>query len=140
MMVMGSFRLLIIRDVVGEGGCAAVQALVPGLRRELGLDAVIANGENSAGGLGITADTGEALLSVADFLTLGDHAFDRQGVGDFLDREQRIVRPANLDAGRPQGAGGAYLRQPGSGSALRTSRAGYSCGPRTPPSRPQTGL
>ena len=83
--VMGSFRLLFIGEVVGEGGCAAVQALVPGLRRELGLDAVIANGENSAGGLGITADTGEALLSVADFLTLGDHAFDQEGVGDFLD-------------------------------------------------------
>src|SRR5215213_6594434 len=105
---MGSFRLLFIGDVVGERGCAAVQALVPGLRRELELDAVIANGENSAGGLGITADTGGALLSVVDFLTLGDHAFDRPGVGDFLNREQRIVRPANLDAGLPGRGWGVF--------------------------------
>jgi len=105
---MDSFRLLFIGDVVGEGGCAAVQALVPGLRRELELDAVIANGENSAGGLGITAETGEALLSAADFLTLGDHAFDRQGVGDFLDREPRIVRPANLDAELPGPGWGVF--------------------------------
>jgi 2',3'-cyclic-nucleotide 2'-phosphodiesterase len=105
-MVMDAFRLLFIGDVVGERGCAAVQALVPRLRREL--DAVIVNGENSAGGLGITADTGEALLSAADFLTLGDHAFDRQGVGDFLDREPRIVRPANLDAGLPGRGWGVF--------------------------------
>ncbi len=109
---MGSFRLLLVGDVVGEGGCAAVQALVPGLRRELELDAVIANGENSEGGLGITADTGEALLSAVDFLTLGDHAFDRQGVGEFLDREPRIVRPANLDAELP-GRGWGVLEAAG---------------------------
>jgi 2',3'-cyclic-nucleotide 2'-phosphodiesterase len=98
---MASLRLLFVGDVVGERGCAAVQALVPGLRRELELDAVIVNGENSAGGLGITADTGEALLSAADFLTLGDHTFDREGAGEYLDREPRVVRPANLEVGLP---------------------------------------
>lgn len=93
-----SFRLLFVGDVVGPAGCAAVRALVPGLREELGLDAVIANGENSApNGMSITSESGETLLSVVDFLTLGDHAFDHEDAGEYLDREPRIVRPANLD-------------------------------------------
>ena len=70
------FRLLFVGDVVGKLGCAAFRALVPALRRELGLDAVVANGENSApSGFGITAREEDELLSTADFLTLGDHAF-----------------------------------------------------------------
>lgn len=99
--VRDGFRLLFIGDIVGEDGCAAMRDLVPRLRREMGLDAVIANGENSAGGMGITADTGEILLSVVDFLTLGDHAFDREGVAGYLEREPRVVRPANLEPGLP---------------------------------------
>lgn len=84
---------------MGPDGCAAVRALVPGLREELGLDAVIANGENSApNGMGITPESGEALLAVVDFLTLGDHAFDHKGAGEYLDREPRVVRPANLES------------------------------------------
>ncbi len=102
------FRLLFIGDVVGEVGCAAIQGLVPVLRRELGLDAVVANGENSAPqGRGVTADSGSALLEVVDFLTLGDHAFDAEGGAEFLDREPRVVRPANVHedlSGRGWGA------------------------------------
>jgi len=95
-----SFRLLFIGDVVGEAGCVAVQALVPALRWELELDAVIVNAENSApSGRGITP--GSALLSVADFLTLGNHAFDAEGAEEFLDREPRIIRPANVDGSLP---------------------------------------
>ena len=68
--------MLFVGDVVGKLGCAACRALVPALRRELGLDAVVANGENSApSGFGITAREEDELLSTADFLTLGDHAF-----------------------------------------------------------------
>ena len=96
-----SFRLLFVGDVVGEAGIEVVVGIVPGLREGLGLDAVVVNGENSApGGRGITEDGSEALLSVADFLTLGNHAFDAEG-GKFLEREPRAVRPANLKAGRP---------------------------------------
>src|ERR671916_77844 len=92
-----SFRLLFIGDVVGEAGCDAVRALVPALRRELELDAVIVNAENSApSGRGITASSGSDLLSVADFLTLGNHAFDAQGSERFLDETDRVVRPANF--------------------------------------------
>ncbi|MEW6637859.1 MAG: TIGR00282 family metallophosphoesterase [Actinomycetota bacterium] len=106
------FRLLFVGDVVGEGGCEAVRALVPGLRRELALDAVIANAENSAGGFGITEQTGEALLSVVDFLTLGDHAFDREGAAEYLERERRVVRPANL-RGDPPGRGWSVFEASG---------------------------
>src|SRR5919112_2685449 len=103
------FRLLFIGDVVGEVGCAAVQALVPALRRELKLDAVVVNAENSApSGRGITPDSGSALLSVADFLTLGNHAFDAQGSERFLDREPRVIRPANLDDRLPGQGWGTF--------------------------------
>ncbi len=96
------FRLLFIGDVVGEAGCATVQALVPTLRRELNLDAVVANGENSApSGRGITSNSGSALLSVVDFLTLGNHAFDAEGAEEHLSQELRVIRPANLDENLP---------------------------------------
>ena len=103
------FRLLFIGDVVGEAGCAAVQVLVSALRRELGLDAVVANAENSAPqGRGITAESGSALLSVVDFLTLGNHAFDAKGAEEYLDREPRVVRPANLDESLPGRGWGTF--------------------------------
>ncbi len=90
--------MLFVGDVVGPAGCAAVLDLVPRLRRDLDLDAVVANGENSApGGRGITRESGSALLSVADFLTLGNHAFDAEGYREFLEEEDSVVRPANFD-------------------------------------------
>lgn len=103
------FRLLFVGDVVGSQAVKAVRQIVPELRRELGLDAVIANGENSApSGRGITADSGDALLSAVDFLTLGDHAFEQEGVGTFLDQEQRVVRPANVEEGLPGRGWGTF--------------------------------
>jgi 2',3'-cyclic-nucleotide 2'-phosphodiesterase len=82
---------------VGSAGCAAVLDLVPRLRRELEPDAVVANAENSAPtGRGITRESGSPLLSVADFLTLGNHAFDADGYKEFLREENRVVRPANF--------------------------------------------
>jgi metallophosphoesterase (TIGR00282 family) len=97
-----TFRLLFVGDVVGPAGCSAVLDLVPDLREDLGLDAVVANAENSAaGGRGITRESGAALLSVADFLTLGNHAFDAEGYEAFLEAEERVARPANLDENLP---------------------------------------
>ena len=104
-----TFRLLFIGDVVGEAGRATVRTLVPDLRRELALDAVIANGENSAPtGRGITPEAASDLLSVVDFLTLGNHAFDAGEGGEFLEWEPRIIRPANLEAGSPGSGWGTF--------------------------------
>jgi 2',3'-cyclic-nucleotide 2'-phosphodiesterase len=103
------FRLLFVGDVVGPAGCSAVLELVPELRAQLGLDAVVANAENSApGGRGITKESGSALLSVVDFLTLGNHAFDAEGYEECLEREARIARPANLDGGLPGRGWGVF--------------------------------
>jgi metallophosphoesterase (TIGR00282 family) len=97
-----TFRLLFVGDVVGKAGCSAALDLVPRLRERLELDAVIVNAENSApGGRGITPESGSALLSVADFLTLGNHAFDARGHEDLLEAEERVVRPANFEKGFP---------------------------------------
>lgn len=95
--------------MVGDAGCAAVQEILPRLREELRLDTVVVNGENSApGGRGITAGSGRALLSVADFLTLGNHAFDAKGHEAFLEEEERVVRPANLAADLPGRGSGLF--------------------------------
>jgi 2',3'-cyclic-nucleotide 2'-phosphodiesterase len=92
-----TFRLLFVGDVVGPAGCSAALDLVPKLREELQLDAVVANAENSApSGRGITTESGAALLSVADFLTLGNHAFDADGYEEFLESEKMVARPANF--------------------------------------------
>jgi metallophosphoesterase (TIGR00282 family) len=98
-----------VGDVVGPAGCAAVLDLVPRLREELRLDAVVANAENSApGGRGVTRESGSALLSVADFLTLGNHAFDAEGYREFLQEEPRVVRPANFDEKDPGRGWGTF--------------------------------
>lgn len=92
---------------MGEAGIEAVLGLVPSLRERLGLHAVVANGENSApGGRGITEKGAAALLSVADFVTLGNHAFDAEA--GFLDREPRVARPANSKEGSPGYGWGAF--------------------------------
>lgn len=95
-------RILYTGDIVGNPGRRAFVTLVPKLREELELDAVVANGENAAAGRGITPDIAEALLSAgADVITLGDHTWDQRDTGSLLDRETRIVRPANFPPGNP---------------------------------------
>ena len=104
-----NFRLLFVGDVVGSAGCSAVLDLVPDLREQFQLDAVVANGENSApSGRGITEESGSSLLSVVDFLTLGNHAFDAGSHEKYLESEERIARPANLDNGLPGRGWGTF--------------------------------
>jgi 2',3'-cyclic-nucleotide 2'-phosphodiesterase len=95
-------KLLFLGDIVGRPGRDAVAALVPGLRREHGVDFVIANAENAAAGAGLTGALARTLLeSGVDALTLGDHVWDQKGweheIGDF----DRVCRPANLPASCP---------------------------------------
>ena len=104
----GAFRLLFIGDVVGEGGVEAVRTLTPRLREELSLDAVVVNGENSAGGRGITRETARALLEEADLLTLGDHAYDKEEARNLLDEERRVLRPANFVPEEPGAGWGVF--------------------------------
>src|SRR5687768_18557456 len=93
-------KLLFIGDVVGKPGRRAVKELLPVLRRRFTLDAVIANGENSAGGSGITPETAAELYDAGvDVITSGDHLWDQKEVAMLLENEPRFLRPANYPAG-----------------------------------------
>jgi metallophosphoesterase (TIGR00282 family) len=95
-------KLLFVGDVVGKPGRAGLARAMPGLRERHEPDLVIVNGENSAGGLGITRKTGEDLFSIgADVITLGNHAYRHRDAYEYLDRTDRVVRPANFMAGSP---------------------------------------
>jgi metallophosphoesterase (TIGR00282 family) len=95
-------KLLFVGDVVGGLGRRALASLLPGLRERHRPDFVVANGENAAGGVGITRKTARELLDLGvDAITLGNHAYRHREVYEFLDRESRIVRPANYPKGSP---------------------------------------
>lgn len=95
-------RLLFVGDVVGKLGRDTLAALLPGLRELHEPDFVVVNGENAAGGLGITERTGREIFAAgADAITLGNHAYRRSEAYGYLDRESRIVRPANYPKGSP---------------------------------------
>ncbi|MBM3830075.1 MAG: TIGR00282 family metallophosphoesterase [Verrucomicrobia bacterium] len=105
-------KILFIGDVVGSPGRQAVAELVPGLRRQHTLDVVIANGENSAGGSGITPETAaELFASGVDVITSGDHLWDQKEVAALLTDEPRFVRPLNYPPGSP-GQGSTTHRLP----------------------------
>jgi hypothetical protein len=100
-------KLLFIGDIVGQPGRRAVAELVPKLREQHALDFVIANGENSAGGSGITPKIAEELFSTGvDVITTGDHLWDQKEVMELLANEKRFLRPLNYPPGTPgQGSG-----------------------------------
>ena len=97
-----------IGDVIGKPGRKAVQELVPGLRREYEIDLVIANGENTAGGFGITPDTAQELMyGGVDVITSGNHIWKQKEVVPYIDEEPALLRPANYPPGTP---GSGYYR------------------------------
>jgi len=100
-------KLLFIGDIVGQPGRNAVKILLPKLRERHALDFVIANGENSAGGSGITPKiAGELFDEGVDVITSGDHLWDQKEVTELLANEKRFLRPLNYPAGTPgQGSG-----------------------------------
>ena len=102
-------RLLFVGDVVGRSGRAAVIQQVPLLRARWSLDFVIVNGENAAGGFGLTETIFEEFLAAGvDAVTLGNHAFDQREAIVFIERQPRLVRPANYPPGTP-GRGAAVV-------------------------------
>lgn len=95
-------RLLFIGDVVGRAGREAVLSRLPHLRRDWKLDCVIINGENAAGGFGITeAICDEFIAAGADCVTLGNHAWDQREALVFIERQPRLIRPLNYPPGTP---------------------------------------
>jgi metallophosphoesterase (TIGR00282 family) len=103
-------RILFIGDIVGGPGRAGLAAAMPELRDRHSPDLVIANGENSAGGLGITEKTAGKLFEIGvGVITTGNHVYRHRDAYDFLNREDRVVRPANYMAGNP-GRGHTVIR------------------------------
>lgn len=95
-------RFLFLGDVVGRPGRIAVQERLPGLRERWKLDCVVINGENAAGGFGITeAICDELLAAGADAVTLGNHSWDQREALVFIERQDKLVRPANYPKGTP---------------------------------------
>jgi metallophosphoesterase (TIGR00282 family) len=110
-------KLLFIGDIVGQPGRRAVRELLPRLREQHALDFVVANGENSAGGSGITLKTAEEIFSAGvDVITGGDHLWDQKEVMELLAGEKRFLRPLNYPAGVPgQGSRVFTVQNPPSG-------------------------
>ncbi|MDR3376818.1 MAG: TIGR00282 family metallophosphoesterase [Ancalomicrobiaceae bacterium] len=107
-------RLLFLGDVVGRVGRAAVVSRLPGLIERLAADFTVVNGENAAGGFGITEEIADHLIEAgADAITLGNHAWDQREALVFITRRDRVIRPINYPAGTP-----------GRGANLLTARDG----------------
>jgi metallophosphoesterase (TIGR00282 family) len=95
-------RILAIGDIVGKPGRRAVAALLPALRRDLALDAVIANGENAAAGKGLTVNTARDIFDAGvDVITTGNHIWAQNDIIPMLDSEAPVLRPANYPEGAP---------------------------------------
>lgn len=90
-------RMLFFGDIVGKPGRFALKEHLPRLRQEYGADCIVANGENASGGIGITADTCRELLNLGiDVITTGNHIWKHKDIYSALQRESRLLRPANF--------------------------------------------
>lgn len=102
-------NILVLGDVVSGIGCDFLRKKLPAFKRLKAIDFCIANGENSATGNGITPDSAEHLFtSGVDFITTGNHAFRRKEVYSYLDENEFVIRPFNLDSSVP-GRGFAFV-------------------------------
>jgi len=109
-----SIRILFIADIVGKPGRRAVRELLPGLRSELGVDFVIANGENAAGGAGLTEDIVKELLNYGiHVITSGNHIWDKKEALQFIDRYPMVLRPLNFHASNPGRGWGVFTTEGG---------------------------
>jgi len=102
-------RILFVGDVMGSPGRRALGKLLGDLRSRLDAHLVVANGENAAGGLGITGPTAAAILdSGVDVITLGNHTFTKKDMLAYIQSEPRILRPANYPPGVPGRGWGVF--------------------------------
>ena len=110
-------RVLFIGDIIGEPGRKMVRANMRGLMETHRPDLVIANGENAAGGFGITAEIAEELFSLGiHVLTSGNHVWDKKEIEAYLTKQDRLIRPANYPDGNP-GFGSVVISTAGAGKA-----------------------
>ena len=107
-------RLLFLGDIVGRAGRNAVVEQLPGLVERHRIDFVIINGENAAGGFGITEDILRSVLDAgADVVTSGNHAFDQRDALVFAARQERFLRPVNYPQGTPGRGAGLFMARNG---------------------------
>jgi metallophosphoesterase (TIGR00282 family) len=105
--------ILFVGDIVASAGRRALRALLPDLRREHALDFVVANGENAAGGIGITPRTAQDIFDAGvDVITLGNHTYRHREAYRYLDEQPRVVRPANFLPSQP-GRGSCVIQRDG---------------------------
>ncbi len=102
-------KILFIGDVVGRAGREVVIERLPGLRKDLGLDFVVLNGENAAGGFGITEKICKTFYAAgADVITTGNHVWDQREIIGYIGRDSRLLRPDNYPRGTPGRGAGVY--------------------------------
>ena len=95
-------RILMLGDIFGQPGRNALKTRLPDLRQNLAVDLVIGNAENASGGVGLTRDSMVELLAMGiDVLTSGNHIWRHKDVYHSLDKEPRLLRPANYPPGAP---------------------------------------
>jgi metallophosphoesterase (TIGR00282 family) len=95
-------KILFIGDIVGRPGRTAVKKALPALRERYSIDIVVANGENAAGGFGMTPEICEELYQTGvDVVTSGNHIWDKKEILDYIDASDRLLRPANYPDGVP---------------------------------------
>ncbi|MGC8862788.1 MAG: TIGR00282 family metallophosphoesterase [Armatimonadota bacterium] len=130
-------RILFVGDVMGNPGRRALSKLLGALCSRLDVHFVVANGENAAGGLGITKTTAAAILDAGvDVITLGNHAFSQKNIFACIESEPRIIRPANYPPGVPGRGWGVFETRTGEHIAVanlagRTFMAPLDCPFRT---------
>ncbi len=107
-------RFLFVGDVIGQPGRRALKRYLPRIRDKHAPDFIVANAENAAGGIGITEEVAAELLEEVDVLTSGNHIWDKKEALPYLDREPRLLRPANYPP-----------RNPGKGSYIIASKKGW---------------
>ena len=106
-------KVLLIGDIMGEPGRRAVLRCLPKLIGQLGIDLVVANAENAAGGFGITPDLADELFELGvSVITTGNHAWDKKEILDYFKAEPRLLRPANYPPGVP-GSGAVIVETAG---------------------------
>ena len=106
-------KILTIGDVVARQGCDCLRHILPGLKRELGANLTIVNGENSAVGNGILPGSAQFIFdSGADVITLGNHGLRRREIYPMLEENEFLLRPANYHPSAPAGAAYCWIWAP----------------------------